>query len=103
MKNWKASERKIATILGGVRVAVSGRARGDCPDIVHPTLSIEVKTRKMFPAWLEDAIRQAEASSDGGKTPVVILHQDGRKYRDALVVCRLGDFADYFLGKGKVA
>ena len=28
--------------------------------------------------------------------------QDGRKYRDALVVCRLGDFAG-FSGKGKSA
>ncbi len=95
MKAWKACERKVAALLGGKRVPVSGRARGDAPDVLHDGLSIEVKSRKKLPAWIEDAMKQAEASAKDGQLPVVILHQDGHKYRNAFVVCRFGEFAGY--------
>ncbi len=95
MRDWKQAERRIASILGGRRIPVSGRGRGDAPDIDHPTLSIEVKARATFPAWLEDALRQAELSAVDGKMPAVVLHGDRKPYRDALVVCRLGEFADF--------
>lgn len=99
MRNWKQAERRIAQILGGQRVPVSGRPRGDAPDIEHPILSIEVKSRKSIPAWIENALEQAEAASRDGKTPAVVLHQDGKKYRDALVVCRLSEFANLVEGE----
>ncbi len=86
MRHWKQAERRIAAILGGRRIPVSGRGRGDNPDIEHPALSVEVKTRASFPAWLEDALKQAELAARDGKTPAVVLHQDRRKYPDALVV-----------------
>jgi len=70
------------------------RGRGDNPDIEHPVLSVEVKARASFPAWLEDALKQAELSATDGKTPAVVLHQDRRRYPDALVVCRLSEFAE---------
>ena len=95
MKDWKKAERRVAELFGGRRVPVSGRTRGDTPDVEHPTLAIEVKSRKQLPNWLEDAIRQAEASAKDGQLPVAVLHQDGRKYRDSFVVCRLGNFAGY--------
>ena len=94
MKDWKSCERRIADILGGQRVPVSGRSRGDCPDIRHPSLSIECKSRKKLPVWIEDALQQAEASAEDGQLPVVILHQDGRRYIDSLVVLRLKDFSN---------
>lgn len=94
MRNWKQAERRIAQILGGQRVPVSGRKRGDAPDIEHPTLSIEVKSRKSIPAWMENALEQAEAASRDGKTPIEVLHQDGQRYADALVVLRPSDFAE---------
>jgi hypothetical protein len=56
MKDWKACERRVAALLGGRRVLVSGRTRGDRPDVEHPTLSIECKSRKKLPAWMEDAM-----------------------------------------------
>lgn len=90
---WKRSERHIAALIGGRRVPVSGRARGDQPDIEHPRLSVEVKTRVTLPAWLLGAMRQAEAASRDGRLPVVILHQSGDRYDDALCVMRLGDVA----------
>jgi hypothetical protein len=77
VKDWKACERRIAELLGGQRIPVTGRQRGDTPDIEHAALSIEVKSRKSLPAWLLDALNQAQAASkDGKKMPVVVLHQD---------------------------
>lgn len=101
MRDWKQAERRIAQILGGRRIPVSGRGRGDNPDIEHPTLSVEVKARAGFPAWLEDALRQAEASAVEGKTPVAILHPDRRRYSEALVVLRLSEFAELVGGRGR--
>ena len=99
MKDWKQAERRVAELLGGKRVPVSGRTRGDCPDVEHPTLSIECKSRKKLPAWIEDAMKQAEASAKNGQMPIAVLHQDGRKYRDSFIVCRLSDFAGYLKEK----
>lgn len=102
MKDWKACERRIAKLLGGQRIPVTGRQRGDTPDIEHPALSIEVKSRKSLPAWLLDALNQAQAASkDGKKMPVVVLHQDHAPYAHSLVVLRLKDFADH-LNRGVV-
>lgn len=94
VRDWKQAERRIAAILGGRRIPVSGRGRGDNPDIEHPVLSVEVKARATFPAWLEDALKQAELSATDGKTPVAVLHPDRRRYRDALVIVRLSEFAE---------
>lgn len=98
MKDWKACERRVAEILGGVRVPVTGRQRGATPDVEHETLSIEVKSRKSLPGWLLDAMEQAEAASKNGRLPVAVLHQDRKPYRDALVVVRLEDFVNHLKG-----
>lgn len=99
MKDLKSCERRVAELLGGKRVPVSGRARGDCPDVEHPTLSIECKSRKKLPAWIEHAMRQAEASARGGQLPVLVLHQDHTPYAESLVVLRLEDFASHLKGE----
>ena len=98
VRDWKQTERRIAAILGGRRKPVSGRGLGDNPDIEHPSLS--VKARASFPAWLEDALRQAELSATDGKTPAVVLHRDRRRYADALVVLRLSEFAELVVCAG---
>lgn len=83
-----------------MRVSVSGRQRGDVPDIAHPFLAIETKHRKRLPDWLEDAMHQAEASRRGSaQLPIVCLHQEGRRSANDYVVMRLGAFVDWF---GKV-
>jgi hypothetical protein len=92
VKSWKTCERRIAEELGGVRIPVSGRGRGDNADVDHPSLSIEVKSRKKLPAWLLDAIAQAEAAASPNQLPVAVLHQDRSRYSDALVVMRLSRF-----------
>jgi hypothetical protein len=96
VKDWKTAERRIAKLLGGRRVPVTGRQRGDTPDIEHATLSIEVKSRKSLPAWLLKALNQAQAATkDGKKMPVVVLHQDHALYAHSLVVLKLKDFVDH--------
>jgi Holliday junction resolvase len=100
VKDWKACERRVAELLGGKRVPVSGRTRGDCPDVEHPTLSIECKSRKKLPAWIEDAMKQAEASAKDGRLPVVVLHQDRTPYVKSLALLRLENFAYYLRREG---
>jgi len=91
VKDWKACERKVAALLGGTRIPVSGRGRGHSPHIEHERLSIEVKNRRKLPAWLEDAMKQAEVCAQDGQLPLIVLHQDGQRYQDALIVMRLKD------------
>ncbi len=89
---WKATERRVASLLGGRRVPVSGRGRGDQPDIAHPWLALEVKDRATLPAWLLDALDQAERSATPAQLPAAVLHQAGDRHDQALVVLRLADF-----------
>ena len=88
---WKRTERSIATIIGGQRVPVTGRGRGDAPDIDHPRLALEVKHRRTLPAWLLDAMNQATTSSRDGRIPTVVLHRHGARHADDLCVLRLSD------------
>lgn len=90
-KTWKKIERKVADILGGVRVPVTGRQRGDAPDVLHRLWSIEVKHRKALPEWLFDAMEQAEESKKSAQTPIVILHQKGQAVIESFTVLRLSD------------
>jgi len=87
--SWKRAEREIAQRVGGKRVPVSGRARGDAPDVEHPRLAIEVKHRQKLPEWLLDALDQAEKSAILDQIPVVILHEAGQRYDESLCLIRL--------------
>ncbi len=92
MATWKVVERKIAAILGGQRVPVTGRQRGSAPDIDLPDWGVEVKHRKTLPAWLHDAFDQARACTKPSGKPVVILHEKGMQYADSYVILALSDF-----------
>lgn len=96
-KTWKATERQVAKLLGGVRVPITGRTRGSTPDIDHEWLSLEVKHRKKLPEWIHDAMRQAQASMKPNQLPTVVLHENRTNHKDDLVVIRLGDFIDWFV------
>lgn len=102
-RSWKAAELALARFLGGERVPVSGRARGWAPDILHPWLSLEVKTRKNMPLLLRTAMDQAvkaagwyERRGQGERMPAVVIHQDGTHFENSLVVVRLKDARDYW-------
>ena len=98
-KRWKRAEREIADLLpdgGGVRVPVTGRGRGDAPDIRHPWLSVEVKNKETLPLWLHGAMHQAKASATDGQLPIAVLHEVGTPYARSLVVVELGTFTEWF-------
>lgn len=101
MSDWKGVERAIAKIIGGERVPVTGRQRGSAPDIAHQWLSVEVKNRRKLPAWMHDAMAQAEASNRGDQLPIVFFHQNGMKYEDSFCLIRLKDFVDWFGGENE--
>lgn len=92
-QTWKATERALAARLGGQRVPVSGRARGDAPDIAHPRLSIECKHRQSLPAWLRGTMAQAVACAGPDQIPVAILHEHGSRHDGDLCILRLADLA----------
>ena len=95
-KRWKRAERLIAGRLGGQRVPITGRQRGDVPDIQHPHYAIEVKTRQVFPGWIREAMAQAEAAKrDGQKLALSVLHEVGTRHDADLVVLSLRDFVSW--------
>jgi len=91
--SWKRNEREIAERLGGVRVPVTGRSRGDAPDIAHDRYGIECKMWSALPKRVTDAMDQAKASCRGEQIPLVVLHAKGARHDEDLVVLRLADFA----------
>jgi len=99
---WKAAETAIAKRLGGKRVPISGRARGDVPDIEPGVefewLSVEVKNREAVPLWLLDGMKQAHAAAKEGQLPVVILHKVGTRYSDSILCLSMSDFELWFGG-----
>jgi hypothetical protein len=93
----------VAARLGGRRVPVSGRTRGDVPDIEHPWLAIEVKARAVLPQWLQVAMEQAELSAAVAhqrgarqKLPIVVIHRHGQRNDDNFIVMRQRSFEEWF-------
>lgn len=88
-KLWKRIERQLAELFGGERVPITGRQRGDVPDIRHHLFSFEVKHRANLPGWLHDAMAQAILSMDEHhKIPVVVLHEKYQKIEDSYVIIK---------------
>jgi hypothetical protein len=92
MRSRKTSERQITEVLNKRRIPVSSSSLGDVADTSHLAIAAEVKSRKRLPAWIADAMQQAETSAFPYKLPVAVLLQDGTSYENALVVMRFKDF-----------
>ena len=90
---WKSAERAIAARMGGQRSSSQGLGTA-VADVLTETYAVEVKHRETLPAWLLAAVAQARANAPQGKTPLVVLHEAGSRYDDALVVVRLADFQE---------
>ena len=97
MTAWKDNERMIAKYIGGERVPITGRQRGDAPDIKHNSLSVEVKLRQRIPAWIKNGIDQAEKSAIGHQMPVLIIREKFQKIDDAIICMTLKEFRDRYL------
>jgi Holliday junction resolvase len=104
-RRWKALELALAKRLGGERVPVSGRTRGWAPDVRHPWLAIEVKSRKAQLVVIAEMMDQAEKAAEfyrrrgeGARLPVGIYHVSGTRLDNAYVFMRLDDFEEHFGG-----
>ena len=76
---------------------ITGRRRGDVPDIRHPWLSVEAKLRMRVPTWIKNGIDQAEKSAVGHQMPVLIIREKFQKVDDALICMTLKEFRDRYL------
>ena len=85
-KAWKSFERRVAKLIGGERIPVSGRQRGYAADIAHPWLGVECKYRRKLPEWMTDAMRQAKASCNKHQMPIVIIGEKGDKTENAWAI-----------------
>lgn len=97
---WKRTERRVAAVLGGQRIPITGR-KG--PDVSHPLLAIEVKHRAVLPQWLRAAVAQAVACAGRDQLPVAVLHEAGQHHSEHMVVLRLRDFRGIFGTDGLAA
>ena len=95
---WKAFERWVARVTGGRR---TGNVGLDVADVQHPWLAPEVKYRAKLPAWLTDAMEQAERNARGEKLPCVWLKGKGWRNWDSLVIMRASEFVSRFVGTEK--
>ena len=98
---WKQAEREIAERMGGKRVPVTGRDRGDAPDVDVPMFSVEVKAGRnaLSAATIKLAQAQAEASAaKDGKEPISVhVQMSGRGNPRVRVVCwDFERFCEYF-------
>jgi len=94
MAQWKETERQVARRLGGQRVPITGRQRGDAPDVEHPLWSVEVKHRRVIPSWLHNAMAQAIAAVRDNQVAIVVLHEAGRLHDNDYVVVRMKDWVE---------
>ena len=101
-ETWKASERRMAAILGGVRVPVTGRARGSVPDIEGASvagrrLAVEHKYgSRIISARVHEALLQARAARRApADSAIVTIEEAGLgRLNERLVLMDAQDFAD---------
>jgi hypothetical protein len=92
---WKATERRVAELLGGRRRPINGR--GLEADIEHSMFAVEVKRLTAHFQWLDKAFAQAEQAATIGprKIPMVVLHYSGTQAgASAYVVLRMPGFQE---------
>ncbi|MEA2573360.1 MAG: hypothetical protein QOH93_658 [Chloroflexia bacterium] len=98
--DWKRNERGQAAALGCKRNARSLQAMsaGTLADSANDWLAVESKLRASLPKFLTDAVNQASKAAKPDQLPIAVFHARGTKRMDDLVVMRLSDFVDNFVG-----
>jgi hypothetical protein len=81
----KRAERAVAERLNATRIGTMGGA-----DVVSDDWAIEVKSRKAFVA--EKWMKQSTKNAKKGRTPLVVVHVQGKQHGDDLVLIRLKDW-----------
>lgn len=95
-QTWKHSERTIARMLGLRRVGNTGQSTPDC---IGGHLVVEVKHRKRgaLARWVTGALAKVRAHAGPNKLGIVVVHTEGQRYGQSLVVMTLQDFADWYI------
>ena len=91
--SWKVFERWVCRLFGGERWwedAIECKGTG--------MFSPEAKYRKKIPDWLEKMIIQAENQARDDQLGLVVLTEHHRPRMQSLVIIRLQDFYDFFVG-----
>ena len=85
----KATERAVASILGGQRRGILGGH-----DVAAGPWAVEVKDRSRFAgtAFMQQSVRNAPA----GKTPLVVVHVTGQRHDQDIVMIRLADWLELY-------
>ena len=93
---WKAWERFWGLALGGRRVPVTGRTRGDAPDVEHDRYAIEVKYGRVLSSRLRLGMAQARAAAVAhpGRIPLLCITQtvQGQRDNEHYVMLTLADW-----------
>ncbi len=101
-KAWKAFERAIAAVFGGVRRGADFRRRegGGKSDVIHDNWSIECKlSARPTYSLIYGACLQAERQAEHEfQCPVAVVKKTRVPMRNALVVMRLETFREWFIG-----
>jgi len=70
--NWKRHERQVAALLGKGSKRIPNSGYGQ-PDVSHDLFGVEVKHRKSFPSWLQEAVAQARTNCPSTKVPLTVF------------------------------
>ena len=89
-KNWKRTERLIAKKMGGMRIPVSGVARGFKGDILHDIFHVEVKYGKQIPKTVYEWYKKTKKQCPKEKIPIVVMKPKNSKKNFVLI--ELDDF-----------
>ncbi len=92
-QSWKQFERFVCKLFGGTR-------HWEVPEECKGTglFAPEAKYRKKIPDWLEKMIIQAEDQARDDQLGLVVLTEHHRPRMQSLVIIRLQDFYDFFVG-----
>jgi hypothetical protein len=90
---WKQFERWVCKVFGGIR---DWQNPEECAGT--DPFAPEAKYRKKIPNWLEEMMVQAENQANDSQFPLVVLTEHQRPRYQSLVIIRLVDFIDWFVG-----
>ena len=92
---WKKVDLEVCKRFGGQRTGPVGKDGPDC--VGTAPFAVQVKHRAV-PQWLLDAMMQAILDSPITWLPTLVLHPKGHSIDDSLVIMKLSDFEEYYLG-----
>ena len=90
---WKVFERFICRLFGGER---DWSVPEECKNT--GMWAPEAKRRKRIPNWLDEMMLQAESQAKDNQLPLVVLTEHHRDRMQSLVIMRLQDVYDWWVG-----